>query len=42
MGADLYSQGEARDIAQAIVHLESAGFVTGEILHMDGVQSAGH
>ncbi len=34
--------GEARDIAQAIVYLESAGFVTGEILHVDGGQSAGH
>lgn len=33
---------EARDIAQAIVHLESAGFVMGEILHVDGGQSAGH
>jgi NAD(P)-dependent dehydrogenase (short-subunit alcohol dehydrogenase family) len=34
--------GEVRDIAQAIVYLESAGFVTGEILHVDGGQSAGH
>ena len=34
--------GEAGDIAQAIVYLESAGFVTGEILHVDGGQSAGH
>ncbi|MFZ6044526.1 SDR family NAD(P)-dependent oxidoreductase [Pseudomonas sp. CR3202] len=34
--------GEMSDIAQAIVYLESAGFVTGEILHVDGGQSAGH
>lgn len=34
--------GEARDIANAIVYLEQAGFVTGEILHVDGGQSAGH
>jgi NAD(P)-dependent dehydrogenase (short-subunit alcohol dehydrogenase family) len=40
--SDPYSLGEARDIAQAIVYLESAGFVTGEILHVDGGQSAGH
>lgn len=30
------------DIVQAILYLESAGFVTGEILHVDGGQSAGH
>jgi len=34
--------GEASDIAQAIIYLENAGFVTGEILHVDGGQSAGH
>ncbi|SFB00083.1 NAD(P)-dependent dehydrogenase, short-chain alcohol dehydrogenase family [Pseudomonas sp. NFPP24] len=34
--------GEVSDIAQAIVYLETAGFVTGEILHVDGGQSAGH
>ncbi|MCU1740667.1 MULTISPECIES: SDR family NAD(P)-dependent oxidoreductase [unclassified Pseudomonas] len=34
--------GETGDIVQAIVYLESAGFVTGEILHVDGGQSAGH
>ncbi|WP_248795504.1 SDR family NAD(P)-dependent oxidoreductase [Pseudomonas sp. MWU13-2105] len=34
--------GESSDIVQAIVYLESAGFVTGEILHVDGGQSAGH
>jgi NAD(P)-dependent dehydrogenase (short-subunit alcohol dehydrogenase family) len=34
--------GEIGDIVQAILYLESAGFVTGEILHVDGGQSAGH
>jgi len=34
--------GDISDIVQAIVYLESAGFVTGEILHVDGGQSAGH
>ena len=34
--------GEIDDIVQAVVYLESAGFVTGEILHVDGGQSAGH
>ena len=34
--------GEASDITQAIIYLENAGFVTGEILHVDGGQSAGH
>lgn len=34
--------GEIDDIVQAILYLEGAGFVTGEILHVDGGQSAGH
>jgi NAD(P)-dependent dehydrogenase (short-subunit alcohol dehydrogenase family) len=34
--------GEMRDIVDAVMYLESAGFVTGEILHVDGGQSAGH
>ncbi|UVM50151.1 MULTISPECIES: SDR family NAD(P)-dependent oxidoreductase [unclassified Pseudomonas] len=34
--------GEVSDIAQAVVYLDSANFVTGEILHVDGGQSAGH
>jgi NAD(P)-dependent dehydrogenase (short-subunit alcohol dehydrogenase family) len=34
--------GEISDIVQAILYLESACFVTGEILHVDGGQSAGH
>src|SRR5476651_1700117 len=34
--------GEISDIAQAVVYLDSANFVTGEILHVDGGQIAGH
>jgi len=33
--------GEASDIADAILFLDSAPFITGEILHVDGGQSAG-
>jgi NAD(P)-dependent dehydrogenase (short-subunit alcohol dehydrogenase family) len=34
--------GEISDIVEAVLYLETAGFVTGEILHVDGGQSAGH
>jgi NAD(P)-dependent dehydrogenase (short-subunit alcohol dehydrogenase family) len=34
--------GETSDIANAILFLDSAPFITGEILHVDGGQSAGH
>ena len=34
--------GEISDIVDAVLYLDSAGFVTGEILHVDGGQSAGH
>ena len=34
--------GEIRDIVDAVLFLETASFVTGEILHVDGGQSAGH
>jgi NAD(P)-dependent dehydrogenase (short-subunit alcohol dehydrogenase family) len=34
--------GEISDIVNAILYLESVGFVMGEILHVDGGQSAGH
>ncbi len=34
--------GEIRDIVNAVLFLENAPFVTGEILHVDGGQSAGH
>jgi NAD(P)-dependent dehydrogenase (short-subunit alcohol dehydrogenase family) len=33
--------GEIRDIVDAVLYLETAGFVTGQILHVDGGQSAG-
>lgn len=34
--------GEIDDVVEAIIYLEQAPFVTGEILHVDGGQSAGH
>jgi NAD(P)-dependent dehydrogenase (short-subunit alcohol dehydrogenase family) len=34
--------GDISDIVDAIVYLETAGFVTGETIHVDGGQSAGH
>jgi len=34
--------GEVSDIVDAVMYLDSAGFVTGEILHVDGGQAAGH
>jgi NAD(P)-dependent dehydrogenase (short-subunit alcohol dehydrogenase family) len=34
--------GEIDEVVDAIMYLEQAGFVTGEILHVDGGQSAGH
>ena len=34
--------GEVRDIVEAVLYLETAYFVTGEILHVDGGQNAGH
>jgi NAD(P)-dependent dehydrogenase (short-subunit alcohol dehydrogenase family) len=34
--------GVIRDIVNAVLYLESAAFVTGEVLHVDGGESAGH
>ena len=34
--------GEIRDVVEAVLYRKSASFVTGEILHVDGGQSAGH
>ncbi|MFF0837734.1 MULTISPECIES: SDR family NAD(P)-dependent oxidoreductase [unclassified Streptomyces] len=34
--------GEASDVADAVIYLENAPFVTGEIHHVDGGMSAGH
>src|ERR1700692_1206941 len=33
--------GEMSDVVDAVMYLDSAGFVTGEILHVDGGQEAG-
>jgi NAD(P)-dependent dehydrogenase (short-subunit alcohol dehydrogenase family) len=33
--------GEVREVVDAILYLEQAPFVTGQILHIDGGQSAG-
>lgn len=33
--------GEVKDVVEAVLYLESAAFVTGEILHVDGGMSAG-
>jgi NAD(P)-dependent dehydrogenase (short-subunit alcohol dehydrogenase family) len=37
----LRRMGEVREIVEAVLYLESAAFVTGEILHVDGGQHAG-
>ena len=34
--------GEIQEIVDAVLYLESATFVTGEVLHVDGGQHAGH
>ena len=34
--------GEISDVVEAVLYLEEASFVTGETLHVDGGQSAGH
>ena len=34
--------GEIGDVVEAILYLDRAGFVTGETLHVDGGQAAGH
>ena len=34
--------GEVSDIVDAVVYLDGAAFVTGEVLHVDGGQAAGH
>ena len=33
--------GEMREIVEAVLYLETAAFVTGEILHVDGGATAG-
>jgi NAD(P)-dependent dehydrogenase (short-subunit alcohol dehydrogenase family) len=34
--------GTVQDVARGVIYLEQSGFVTGEFLHVDGGQSAGH
>jgi NAD(P)-dependent dehydrogenase (short-subunit alcohol dehydrogenase family) len=34
--------GEISDVVDAVLYLENAPFITGEVLHVDGGQSAGH
>jgi NAD(P)-dependent dehydrogenase (short-subunit alcohol dehydrogenase family) len=34
--------GEVPDIVEAVLYLDGATFVTGEVLHVDGGQAAGH
>ena len=34
--------GETQDVVDAVLYLERAPFVTGEILHVDGGAHAGH
>jgi NAD(P)-dependent dehydrogenase (short-subunit alcohol dehydrogenase family) len=34
--------GEIADVVEAVLYLERAPFVTGETLHVDGGQAAGH
>ena len=34
--------GDVSDIVDSVLYLDSAGFVTGEVLHVDGGQAAGH
>lgn len=34
--------GDISDIVDAVLYLDGAGFVTGEVLHVDGGQAAGH
>jgi NAD(P)-dependent dehydrogenase (short-subunit alcohol dehydrogenase family) len=34
--------GEVSDVVDAVIYLDGAGFVTGETIHVDGGQAAGH
>jgi NAD(P)-dependent dehydrogenase (short-subunit alcohol dehydrogenase family) len=34
--------GTIQEVVDAVLYLESASFVTGEVLHVDGGQHAGH
>jgi NAD(P)-dependent dehydrogenase (short-subunit alcohol dehydrogenase family) len=37
----MHRMGDVREIVEAVLYLESAAFVTGEVLHVDGGQHAG-
>ena len=37
----IHRMGEIREVVEAVLYLESAAFVTGEVLHVDGGQHAG-
>jgi NAD(P)-dependent dehydrogenase (short-subunit alcohol dehydrogenase family) len=41
-GHPLGRVGEVDDVVRGVLFLESSPFITGEILHIDGGQSAGH
>lgn len=38
----MHRMGEVQDVVAAVLYLETAAFVTGEILHVDGGAHAGH
>jgi NAD(P)-dependent dehydrogenase (short-subunit alcohol dehydrogenase family) len=42
MAGPLGRVGEVSDVVGGVLYLEDATFVTGEILHIDGGQTAGH
>jgi NAD(P)-dependent dehydrogenase (short-subunit alcohol dehydrogenase family) len=38
----VHRMGEVQEIVEAVLYLDNAAFVTGEVLHVDGGQHAGH
>src|SRR5262249_19125434 len=38
----MHRMGEVQEVVEAVLYLETAGFVTGEVLHIDGGAHAGH
>ena len=42
LATELRVEGEIEDVVGGVLYFESAPFVTGEVLHIDGGQSAGH
>jgi NAD(P)-dependent dehydrogenase (short-subunit alcohol dehydrogenase family) len=41
-GAPLGRAGQVSDVVDGVLFLESSPYITGEILHIDGGQVAGH